>query len=272
LLITAGAIACSALTILSCDFFVLSSSTTQNVLDVTTSTGIGLFSFEEDPTLVNESTIVVNGAICQPYSSEGKFWDSNDWMNTMWVIAQYSSLVAPLLAACAWLMSLAELLFGRFRGSFILPIILFLLACFVQGATFFMYGQLDVCHRDTEIDSGDQVFAISNSCQLSFGAFLSIAAGFSYYLASILLCCFPRPNRCCCGNDDTTKTSEREELLLTRNRHHHQQQSKTLGSSSETSSSGADEENSPPPPPQPQHDDDEMTTSDSTPLQQYHPW
>lgn len=265
-MITAGAISCSALTILSCDFFVLSSSTTENVLDVTTSTGIGLFSFQEDPTTIESTNM--NGSTCQPYADGGKFWDSDDWMNTMWVVAQYSALTAPLLGSCAWLMALAELLLGKFCGSFILPIILLLLACFVQGATFFMYGQLDVCHRDTEIDSGDKVFVISNSCQLSFGAFLSISAGFSYYLVSILLCCLPRPNRCCCGNDDAAKTSERKEPL-TRNRD--QQQSKISGSSSAASSGDGDEENNPPPPPQ-QHDDDEMTTSDSSPLQQYHPW
>mmetsp|Transcript_22500 Transcript_22500/g.36345 ORF Transcript_22500/g.36345 Transcript_22500/m.36345 type:complete len:282 (-) Transcript_22500:357-1202(-) len=198
LIIAAGGITCSVYTLLSCDFFTLTA--TKTAMNATTTTaGIGIFSFQ------NPSMEGSTSAKCQAYADGGNFLEPNDWMNSMWTISQYASLVAPLIAASSWLLSLTELLVGKFCGSFLIPVLLFMLACFAQGTTFFMYGQLDVCFKDADADL-DQSTVISNSCQLSFGAFLSIAAGFCYYLSSVLLCCLPRPDGCCCKSKDDEGT------------------------------------------------------------------
>ncbi|KAG7343080.1 hypothetical protein IV203_021025 [Nitzschia inconspicua] len=189
--VAAGAIACSTLTILSCDFFRLIATLGDGSafwgVTNTNISNIGIFSYQLDDT-----------GTCRAYLDTGRtIFQPSNWLDTMWITAQYAALIAPVLGAVASLLTLAEFIIGKFCGSFLLPALLYLLACTTQGVTFFMYNEKDVCYRldaeEMEIDA-----IIRNSCQLSLGAFLSIAAGFLYYVCSMLLCCLPRPDRSFC--------------------------------------------------------------------------
>jgi hypothetical protein len=207
-MVAAGAIACSSLTIVSCDFFQLIAAIGENnttMLDLSTVPRIGIFSYQID-----------QAGTCRAYLDTGTtLFQPSDWMGTIWIIAQYAALLAPALGALASLLTLAELMFGKFSGSFLVPALLYLLACASQGITFFTYNEEDVCFKldADEMEITDSI--IRNSCQLSMGAFFSISAGFLYYVCSVLLCCLPRPNyhccSCCCGGKKTATGQEEDD-------------------------------------------------------------
>lgn len=236
LVVAAGGIACSVLTAMSCDFFRLIASTpadNSSPLDLTTVSNIGIFSYQ-----------IMDGnssGTCQTYlNGDGTIFQPSDWMGTMWIIAQYASLIAPGLAAIASTFTLAEILFGKFCGSFLLPALLYLFACATQGVTFFLYNEEDVCHPLDADDMGSETI-IKNSCQLSFGAFLSIVAGFLYYTCSVLLCCLPQPNyHCCSGRCCCSKSPEGEDSTVVSSSQNHK--TRTTSSSSENSSQEMDVE------------------------------
>jgi hypothetical protein len=202
-LFAAGAIVCSALAILSCDFFRLIAISGDGTIpmDMRAISNVGIFSYK---LRVDE-----NGT-CRLYDDNGdSMFQPNNWMGAMWSMAQYASLIAPALGVLASLLVLAELLLGKFCGSFLLPALLYLFACASQGMTFFMYNEEDVCFRLHAAETESNII-ILNSCQLSFGAFLSIAAGFCYYACSILLCCLPLPNSHLFISFCSGRTSKRE--------------------------------------------------------------
>ena len=190
MLLTAAAIACSILTILSCDFFRLVTTVQEAPANLSGASSVGIFSYSTE-----QENGILDTATCQTYATSGSLiFQPSDWMGAMWIVAQYAALLAPCLAACATLLTAVELLFGKFFGSFLLPLVLYLLAFAVQGLTFFMYNEKNVCFRlDTSLS--DEL--IQNSCQLSSAAFLSMTAGFSYYICTVLICCLPRPLHHC---------------------------------------------------------------------------
>jgi hypothetical protein len=160
-------------------------------LNLTGASSVGIFSYA-----TQSRDGFVGSEACQAYASNGgNMFRPSDWMGTMWTIAQYAALIAPCLATCATLVTMSELFFGKFCGSFLIPSLLYILAFATQGFTFFMYNEEEVCFP---LDASDTNELIRNSCQLSFAAFLSMAAGFIYYVCAVLLCCLPRPSYHCC--------------------------------------------------------------------------
>jgi hypothetical protein len=121
LLLAAGAIGCSVFTLLSCEFVRLTVASAAQP-EITTVGGMGLFSYQAPE----------DEATCVPYD-DLSILENSDWMNEMWTVAQYASLIAPVLGTCAWLLTVGELFWGKFYGSFILPIVLYLFACLAQG-------------------------------------------------------------------------------------------------------------------------------------------
>ena len=242
------AIAFSVLTILSCSFFEhrnninngLPASNTEMTATLTPQeeggaifgvdvSGIGLFSFELNSDETNFSIVDtetetdtaiglgfdeiefddLTGETCQPY--EGRFISPAPWMDTVWIVAQFASIIAPCLGGVAFLFIFLETTIGPFRGSFLAPILLLITSSFVQGCTFLTLAQKDVCFANDDINtssgSNGSTFvgtglspSSSSYCRLSYGAFMSISASFIYYLVSVGLCCFPRPKSslCCC--------------------------------------------------------------------------
>lgn len=204
LLFAAGGIACSAMTILSCDFFsvIAAAGDGGTPLDLSEISKIGIFSYQLD-----------DSGTCRAFVDNGStFFLPSDWMGSMWIIAQYAALFAPALGVLASLLTLTELLFGKFCGSFLIPALFYLLACASQGTVFMMYNEEDVCFHLNAAQETDTI--IQNSCQLSLAAFLSIAAGFCYYVCSVLLCCLPRPIYHCCSFC-SSKSDEEDGLVET---------------------------------------------------------
>jgi hypothetical protein len=226
LLLGMVAFAFSVLTILSCSFFEhrSSSSSPASTTQATTIgfdvSAIGLFSFEMNMDTSTTTTTDNNGGVglgfddldldditgstCQSYN--GKFLQPAPWMGTFWIVAQFASIIAPSLGSAACLLVLVESIVGKFRGSCLLPILLLISACLIQGCTFFMLGQLDVCFAGDVTEANNGVESTSPSCHLSYGSFMSISASFIYYLISVGLCCLPRPNPWC--RRRTTKNNE----------------------------------------------------------------
>lgn len=117
----AVAIVCSVLALFSCQFVQLLVITSIEH-GTTLEGGIGLFSFQ-DPE---------NDARCIRYD-DFYFRENSSWMNEFWIVAQYASVIAPVLGASAWIMSLCEMLWWKFCGSFMLPLLLCMLALLTQG-------------------------------------------------------------------------------------------------------------------------------------------
>jgi hypothetical protein len=106
-LFAGGAIACSVLTAVACDFFSLSDGVPQYA------TG------SED---------------CPFYDNQ--FWnESSD--NAILVTVQLPAVLAPFLATVALFMNFVDFVCGR--CDFILSILLYFAACLIQASTFVMY-------------------------------------------------------------------------------------------------------------------------------------
>jgi hypothetical protein len=143
LLFGAVAIGCSVFTVLSCEFFQMTSATTTPD-EFLVDGRIGLFSFQEDPRSDN--------ATCIHYDDVVNFVEKSNWMKDFWTVAQYASLIAPAIGVIAWLISLGELLWGAFYGSFYLPILLFGMASLVQGKRDLLESDLIMSAKSTKLD------------------------------------------------------------------------------------------------------------------------
>jgi len=171
LTIGAGAIGCSILTALSCDFIGVEKVQVDDVFpDSSYLTEIGIFYFSS----AIESCSVYNTQLIQSSS-----------FNRVFIASQIASLSAPLLGLVGWTLVLSEVMISccRFQGSFVLQNSLFLGAFLFQCCTFLILGQTQFCFFDGTFN-----------CQWGLGSMISIASASLYYFCSILLCCLPRPN------------------------------------------------------------------------------
>lgn len=216
LLIAGGAIAGSIYVMFSCDFFrVDMTSAVEETVSISVS-GMGIFSFREEirtkdndePTDRGTSSagileVMTSRDTCLAY--DGKFLKPAEWMSTMWTVSQFAALVAPCLGGMATLIVLVEWFIGKFRGSFMSPILMYVGACMVQGCTLFVFGQTDICFSTgSEANVPNDFPQVTNpttlgdsTCRLSYGAFVCIGTSFLYYLLSVALCCLPRPEPLC---------------------------------------------------------------------------
>jgi len=126
LFVAISGLACSIYSVFSCQFFTFSGQLQNAPPYPDTTTNIGLYYYES---ATNPNTCVL-------------YEDDSDW-NTSQRTAQYASVIAPGLVILAVLLSVIEVTLYSFRGSFIIPILLFLLASFIQVLSLFMYGQAD---------------------------------------------------------------------------------------------------------------------------------
>jgi len=189
------AIGCSVYTGLSCTFFEIRSPPEEGVANFPEGTAtIGLFSYSIDPDATTASPEEEDGrrslfipeeyvpdfSVCVPY--EELFWQS-DFSPFFWT-AQIASLAAPGLGVLAMFFRFVETIRGRFFGSFLSPIVFYIVACVVQGYTFVIYGETEFCFGDNPY-----------GCRLKDGYF-AVAAMVLYYLSSVLICFLPRPVPC----------------------------------------------------------------------------
>jgi hypothetical protein len=123
-LLGAGAIACSVLTALSCEFFAFEDALEGEMGFVDGTTSIGVFSYGTS-----------SSEDCFFYDHQ--FWNESSF-GEYFMTAQLATIVAPSLATVALFLSLVECACCRFKCSFILPILLYFAACLVQASTFFM--------------------------------------------------------------------------------------------------------------------------------------
>jgi hypothetical protein len=91
-------------------------------------------------------------------------------------------MIYSVVAALAWIVNLVEWLFWSHTATYLLVILLLVVAFGAQGLTFMIYGQREFCYDD----------AIAGNCSLEFGAYMSIAATGAFYVAAIVWCCMPR--------------------------------------------------------------------------------
>ncbi|CAJ1970529.1 unnamed protein product [Cylindrotheca closterium] len=180
LTIGGGALGCSILTALSCDFIgVENVVVTENAFsDAPYLKTVGLFSFNS---AANES--------CEHYRTRLLHSNFNEWFT----IGQIASLAAPALGLIGWILVLSELLISqcRFNGSFVLQNVLFIAAFTFQCCTFLLLGQTQFCFYDKMFH-----------CTWEIGSILSIIAASMFYLCSILLCCLSRPKHFPNDHDD----------------------------------------------------------------------
>jgi len=171
LTIGAGAIGCSILTTLSCDFIGVEKVQADDAFpDSSYLKEIGIFYFSS----ATESCSIYNTQLIQT----SKF-------NRFFIASQIASLSAPLLGLIGWALVLSEVTISccRFQGSFVLQNLLFLCAFVLQCCTFLILGQTKFCFYDGTFN-----------CQWGLASMISIASASLYYFCSVLLCCLPRPN------------------------------------------------------------------------------
>lgn len=132
--------------VISCDFFTLDSPPTSTSFPDSISR-IGLFSYSTLPLQQDSSSLLEFSASCTPYDNQFMASDFSGFFQA----AQFAAVIAPCLAAIAILIHAMEWLNCRFFGSFISPIILYLLACLVQGYTFVIYGETDFWYVFTSL-------------------------------------------------------------------------------------------------------------------------
>mmetsp|Transcript_20989 Transcript_20989/g.51580 ORF Transcript_20989/g.51580 Transcript_20989/m.51580 type:complete len:175 (-) Transcript_20989:285-809(-) len=137
LTIGGGALGCSILTALSCDFIGV-----ENVV-VTDN------AFSDAPYLKTISLFYFSSAAndsCEQYGAQLFHSNFNEWFTT----GQIASLAAPALGLIGWILVLSELLISRcrFNGSFVLQNALFMAAFTLQCCTFLLLGQTQFCFYD----------------------------------------------------------------------------------------------------------------------------
>lgn len=145
------AIGCSVYTGLSCTFFEIESPPEDGVSGFPEGTAsIGLYSYSLDfnatgfveddrRNLFIPEEYIPDFSTCIPY--EDLFWQS-DFTPFFWS-AQIAALAAPGLAVLAMLFRFIEMIRGQFYGSFLSPILFYIVACIFQGYTFVIYGETE---------------------------------------------------------------------------------------------------------------------------------
>ena len=98
-------------------------------------------------------------------------------------LIQICAVIAPSLAFIGILISILELFFFEFVGSFITASILFLAATVVQSATFGIIL----------IDPG---LCFETECEIGDAVYFSASSAFAFFISCVLLCCSPRPIPC----------------------------------------------------------------------------
>lgn len=227
LLIAAVALVCSIYTALSCKFLIIQgapssslSSTLSTIkaelvplANTTTTVAIGIFSFStlDDHDKTNPLDFA---SYCIPY--ENQFWESD--RGPLFWSAQLSALLAPCVGGLALMIQLVEIMRRHFLRNFLLVVFLYLMASLIQGYTFAIYGAMDFCWQEEEIE-----------CTLSESGYSSVVAAASYYLCIILMCCVPRQSiQIEQSNYKQNKTivSEQQDPMV---HHHHHTSSASIG-------------------------------------------
>jgi hypothetical protein len=117
-----------------------------------------------------------------------KLFDLDAPNETLFVI-QLCAVIAPSLAFIGILISILELFFCRFVGSFIAASILFLAASVVQS------GTLGIIL----IDPG---LCFESECEIGDAVYFSASSAFAFFISCFILCCSPRPLPCLQQNYD----------------------------------------------------------------------
>jgi hypothetical protein len=128
-------VACSVYSALSCDFYAFAKQLSPPFETGTTS--IGIFHYATSSDYVT----------CIVYDEQ--FWRSP--FNGFFWTAQFAAIVAPCLGILAMTLNLVEVVFVRFRGSFLVPVVFYLLACLIQCCTFMIYGEINFWYDKTRV-------------------------------------------------------------------------------------------------------------------------
>ena len=110
-------------------------------------------------------------------------------------VIQLCAVIAPSLAFIGILISILELFFCQFVGSFITTSILLLAASVVQSGTFGI-----ILIDPVLIYPG---LCFETECEIGDAVYFSASSAFAYFISCVLLCCSPRPIPCLqqdCGN------------------------------------------------------------------------
>ncbi|MGK3737382.1 MAG: hypothetical protein ACI8RD_004097 [Bacillariaceae sp.] len=151
---------------------------------------MGIFKYDNS---TSNSTIQEENEAGSLFTTEGCSMYDNiflDTTNKALPAIQLCAVIAPSLAFIAILISIFELLFCKFVGSFITASILFLAASVVQSGTF---GIILV----------EPGLCFESECEIGDAVYFSASSAFAFFISCVLLCCSPRPLPCLQNNYDS---------------------------------------------------------------------
>ena len=167
------ALVSSVFAIYSCEFF--SYRTLDGELwegfeepfDELRSASVGLFSYSETTT----DTFYFFGKQCLDYVT----WKTAG-QSTMFQVAQWCSIFAPVAAFLAWVQILCESFLCRLRGSYVWIVSFFIFATILQACTFLIFADTDFCFEATS----------ENKCAIKTGAWYSFGSAMAYLILTII--------------------------------------------------------------------------------------
>lgn len=128
---------------------------------------VGLFSYSETTT----DKFSFFGKQCLEYVN----WMSAG-QSTMFQVAQWCSIFAPVAAFIAWIQILCESFLCRLRGSYFWITMFFIFAAVLQACTFLIFADTDFCFEATS----------QNKCSIKTGAWYSFGSTMAYLILTII--------------------------------------------------------------------------------------